>query len=131
MDLPVLVLEKEPQLRSLIRAILSKHGFRILEARDRLTALASVKALDGAMTVIVSSFSMPELNGDAFARIVKADFPDTPVLLMVSGATESGKAVYTTHSKVSANGNSLSVSSKGVNPVGQTVDATVAYDKQK
>jgi CheY-like chemotaxis protein len=40
------------------------------------------------MTVIVSSFSMPELNGDAFARIVKADFPDTPVLLMVSGATE-------------------------------------------
>jgi len=88
MDLPVLVLEKEPQLRSLIRTILSKHGFRILEARDRLTALESVKALDGAMTVIVSSFSMPELNGDAFARIVKADFPDTPVLLMVSGATE-------------------------------------------
>jgi hypothetical protein len=44
---------------------------------------------------------------------------------------KSGKAVYTTHSKVSTDGNSLSVSSKGVNPVGQSVDATVAYDKQK
>ena len=44
---------------------------------------------------------------------------------------KGGKAVYTTHSKLAADGNSLSVSSKGVNPLGQTVDATVAYDKQK
>jgi hypothetical protein len=42
-----------------------------------------------------------------------------------------GKTVYTAHSKVSADGNSLAVSSKGVNPLGQNVDATVAYDKQK
>jgi hypothetical protein len=44
---------------------------------------------------------------------------------------KGGKAVYTTHSKVSTDGNSLSVSSKGVNPLGQTVAANVAYDKQK
>lgn len=44
---------------------------------------------------------------------------------------KGGKAVYTTRSKVSADGNVLSVSVKGVNAVGQTVDAEVAYDKQK
>jgi hypothetical protein len=43
---------------------------------------------------------------------------------------KGGKAVYTTHSKVSADGNTLSVSSKGVNPLGKTVDGNVAYDKQ-
>jgi hypothetical protein len=44
---------------------------------------------------------------------------------------KGGKAVYTTHSKVAADGNSLSVSSKGVNPSGQNVEATVFYDKAK
>jgi hypothetical protein len=44
---------------------------------------------------------------------------------------KGGKAVYTAHSKVAPDGNSLSVSSKGVNPLGQTVDASAAYDKQK
>jgi hypothetical protein len=44
---------------------------------------------------------------------------------------KGGKSVYTVHSKVSADGNSLSVASKGLNPMGQTVDADVVYDKQK
>ena len=88
MNLPVLIVGNEPQLRSLIRAILSKQGFPILEAPDGLTALTSIQDLGGALTVIVSTFSMSEINGDAFARQVKAQFPDTSILLMVSGATE-------------------------------------------
>ena len=44
---------------------------------------------------------------------------------------KGGKAIYTTHSKVSTDGNSLSVVSKGVNPLGDTVEGTVVYDKQK
>lgn len=44
---------------------------------------------------------------------------------------KGGKAVYTTHSKLGADGKSLAVSAKGVNPMGMTVDAEVAYDKQK
>ena len=44
---------------------------------------------------------------------------------------KGGKAVYTTHSKVSIDGNLLSVHTKGLNPMGQTVEADVVYDKQK
>lgn len=44
---------------------------------------------------------------------------------------KGGKTVYTAHSKVSTDGNSLSVASKGVNPLGQTVDGNVVYDKEK
>ena len=44
---------------------------------------------------------------------------------------KGGKVVYTAHSKLSTGGNSLLVSSKGLNPLGQTVDANVVYDKQK
>jgi len=45
--------------------------------------------------------------------------------------TKGGKTVYTTHSKLSADGNSLSVTSKGLNPTGKEVAGTVVYDKQK
>lgn len=44
---------------------------------------------------------------------------------------KGGKTVYTTHSKVAADGNSLSVTAKGLNAAGQTIDASVHYDKQK
>jgi hypothetical protein len=44
---------------------------------------------------------------------------------------KGGKAIYTTHSVVSTDGNTLSVASKGVNPLGDTVEGTVVYDKQK
>jgi CheY-like chemotaxis protein len=90
MSLPVLIVDSEPQLRSLIRAVLAKHGFSILEAHDGVSALTTVKRLGGAMTLIVSSFSMPGLDGAALARLVRAQFPKTPILLMFSGATACG-----------------------------------------
>lgn len=87
MSLPVLIVDKEPQIRSLIRTVLSKHGFPILEAPDGTSALSTVKYLNGAATVIVSGFSLPGLDGAALARLVKAQFPTTPILLMSSEAT--------------------------------------------
>jgi hypothetical protein len=43
---------------------------------------------------------------------------------------KGGKAVYTTHSKLSADGKSLSVNAKGTNPLGVVVEGTSVYDKQ-
>lgn len=42
--------------------------------------------------------------------------------------TKGGKVVYTTHSKLS--GNTLTVHVKGVNPSGQTIDATSVYERE-
>jgi DNA-binding response OmpR family regulator len=83
MNLPVLVLEKDLQVRSLIRVVLSKHGYPTLEAQDASSALAFVKNFNGALTIIVGSLSMSDI-----ARLVKAYFPGTSILLMFSGATE-------------------------------------------
>jgi len=44
---------------------------------------------------------------------------------------KGGKIVYTAHSKVATDGKSVTVNAKGVNSLGQTIDATVVYDKQK
>jgi hypothetical protein len=44
---------------------------------------------------------------------------------------KGGKAIYTAHSTVSTDGNTLSVATQGVNPLGDTVEGTVVYNKQK
>jgi hypothetical protein len=44
--------------------------------------------------------------------------------------SKGGKAVYTTHSKLSADGKTLTVTAKGTNATGQAVEGTVVYDKQ-
>jgi hypothetical protein len=44
---------------------------------------------------------------------------------------KGGKAIYTAHTVVSTDGNTLTVGTQGVNPLGDTVEGTVVYDKQK
>src|SRR4051812_3980765 len=43
---------------------------------------------------------------------------------------KGGKTVYTTHSKLSADGKSLTVASKGLNVLGKEVEGDVVYDKK-
>lgn len=44
--------------------------------------------------------------------------------------SKGGKVSYTTHSKVSKDGKTVTVASKGTNAAGQTVDGITVYDKQ-
>jgi hypothetical protein len=44
--------------------------------------------------------------------------------------SKGGKVIYTTHSKVSKDGKTLTVTSKGTNSTGQVVDFITTYDKQ-
>jgi DNA-binding NtrC family response regulator len=79
-------------MRSLVRAVLSKHGFLTVEAADGMSALSTLKNMDGAVGLLVSAFSMPGLDGETLASLMKAQFPNTPILLMSSERTacESG-----------------------------------------
>jgi hypothetical protein len=44
---------------------------------------------------------------------------------------KGGKAIYTAHTVVSTDGSTLTVATQGVNPLGDTVEGTVVYEKQK
>jgi hypothetical protein len=43
---------------------------------------------------------------------------------------KGGKTVYTAHSKVSADGKSMTVQVKGTNAIGKPIEGTAVYDKQ-
>jgi CheY-like chemotaxis protein len=84
--LPVLLVDDKPQVRSLIRAILSKHGFQVLEVGDGVSALSAVRAQNGAISIMVSDYDMPGIDGGILARRVKEQFPTIPILLVSSNA---------------------------------------------
>ena len=103
------------------------------ETGGDLTVKVVGTAADGKK--IALTYSVP--TGGGGGKIVESSSYDG-----VSGKTigpneremsymKAGKPVYTAHSKLSADGNTLTVNTKGVNPVGQTVEAEVVYDKQK
>jgi two-component system OmpR family response regulator len=85
--LPVLLVDDEPQVRSLIRAILSKQGFQILEAADGERALSTVEALHGEIAIMIGDYSMPGLTGGTLAKLVRGQFPAIPILLVSSAAS--------------------------------------------
>ena len=66
---PVLLVDDEPQVRSLIRAILSKHGFQVLEAADGERALSTVQA----HTMVQSASWLPIIPCRVWMAVLSLD----------------------------------------------------------
>jgi hypothetical protein len=86
-------------------------------------------------TPIAVSFSVPAAGGAG--KLIEGSSYDG-VSGKRHGANEretmykkGGKTVYTTHSKVADDGNTLVSTSKGINVLGQKVEGEVFYDKQQ
>lgn len=83
-DFPILLVDDDPQIRRFIQAVLSKHGFQVLEVPDGVSALATVRKLDGAISLLVSDYSMPGLDGGILSRRLRDHFPAIPILLITA-----------------------------------------------
>jgi hypothetical protein len=79
----------------------------------------TIPAAGGKGSVVVAS---PFYDGVFGKRLG----PNERVVSYMKG----GKAVFTVHAKVSADGSTLALSSKGLSAWGQTVDSNVFYNKQ-
>ena len=66
----VLVVEDDSSVRSLVRSILQKHGYRVLEADCADTCLALLKHHDGPLDLLLSDVVMPGMSGlELYQRI--------------------------------------------------------------
>jgi two-component system, cell cycle sensor histidine kinase and response regulator CckA len=83
----VMVVDDEEGVRKLARRALELAGFRVIEARDGMEALA---LLDDAAPVdlLCADMNMPILSGDEMARQFRLRQPDLKVLY-VSGYVDS------------------------------------------
>ena len=86
-DERLLVVEDEDALRSLTRRVLTRAGYRILEAREGFEALFIAGQFPDHIDLLVTDVVMPEMGGVELARRLTELRPDLKVLF-VSGYTD-------------------------------------------
>ncbi len=83
----VLLAEDEPMVSSFIRKTLELYGYRVLEAKDGISALAMLKAHDGDIGLLLTDLMMPNMGGRELAKSFLELRPESHVLFM-SGYTD-------------------------------------------
>jgi two-component system cell cycle sensor histidine kinase/response regulator CckA len=83
----ILLVEDERPVRSTVRRLLERHGYKVLEAGNGQEALDIVVARSADIDLVLSDMVMPGIGGMELATRVRALSPTLPVLLM-TGYTE-------------------------------------------
>lgn len=81
----ILIVEDDGELRRLFARVLEKNGYQVETAENGAQAL---KVLDrGYVDLIISDVMMPEMDGNALVRALRADGALTPVLMITARGT--------------------------------------------
>jgi len=83
----VLVVEDEPQVRSLMHLMLTRAGYTVLVAKDGAQAVGLAAQHGPALDLVITDVVMPGMSGRQVADIVRATYPSLPVLF-ISGYTD-------------------------------------------
>jgi DNA-binding NtrC family response regulator len=80
----VLVVDDDPALRFLMHGILEGHGLEVVTAESAVEALTMLEGID----VVVSDYSMPDMDGMEFLEKIRATNPALPFILVTSQGSE-------------------------------------------
>ena len=84
----VLVVDDEPLIREIVRALLEDEGYAVECAADGVEALAVVDA--ASVDVVISDVVMPRLDGRTLAHRLRSRRKALPIVLMSANRSESG-----------------------------------------
>jgi CheY-like chemotaxis protein len=84
----LLVVEDEGAVRELVRAALTRGGYRVLAARDGEEALTRAAAYEGRIDLLLTDVVMPGLNGRELALRFRQARPDARVIFMSGFASD-------------------------------------------
>ncbi|HVH62610.1 MAG TPA: response regulator transcription factor [Candidatus Dormibacteraeota bacterium] len=84
MAAPILVVDDDPKIVSLVKTYLEREGFRVITAGDGRSALAAYREFQPAL--IVLDLMLPELDGLALMRIIRERSAVPIVMLSARGS---------------------------------------------
>jgi CheY-like chemotaxis protein len=80
-DGSVLLIEDEPQVRIMAKIMLTRLGYKVLEAKDGVDALEIFQQHQDEIRCVLSDLTMPRLNGWETLAALRKLSPDIPVIL--------------------------------------------------
>lgn len=78
----VLVIEDEDSVRSLIKLLLERNGFTVVEASGGEAAIAAMESMPSPPRLLLTDVVMPKMNGPEVVERIRARYPDVRVLYM-------------------------------------------------
>ena len=87
----ILVVDDEPDIRQLLKIVLEKEGYVVIEAEDGEQAIALVKA-DPALSLVVMDIMMPKMNGVSAASEIRA-VSSVPILFLTAKSADTDKVL--------------------------------------
>ena len=82
----ILVVEDDPEIRSMLCLFLRQCSFRIVEAADGLEGLC--KAMEQKFDLVVTDWQMPHLDGLTLCNRLSLDLPYEVPILVTSGTPD-------------------------------------------
>jgi DNA-binding response OmpR family regulator len=88
-----LIVEDEPQVRSLIGIVLEAAGYGVFEAANGVDALEMIRKRLEPYNLIILDLHMPQMDGFEFLyRLKRHERSSTPVLVLTAHEVSCGKA---------------------------------------
>ena len=86
-DLKILVVDDESRMRKLVNDLLSKHGYKVIEAVDGEDALDKFYT-DKDISLIILDVMMPKMNGYEVCRQIRKD-SKIPIVMLTAKSEEN------------------------------------------
>ena len=78
----ILIVDDEPSIRDVGKAILARHGYRVLTAGNGAEAMTAYVPRQDEIALVITDLGMPEMGGGALARALSRLKPTQKILFM-------------------------------------------------
>jgi two-component system, cell cycle sensor histidine kinase and response regulator CckA len=78
----ILLVEDEPDILKLVKIVLERNGFTVLEARDAETAVRIAGKQQGNIDLLITDVMLPGMNGIELADCLQSEHPGLKILFM-------------------------------------------------
>ena len=82
----VLVVDDEPSVRTIVRLILEKAGYEVLEAENGETAIEALNTGENRLVldVVICDIRMPKINGVQAIEYFQREYPHVPIIVLTA-----------------------------------------------
>jgi len=88
----ILIIEDDPDIRSVLRQILEWEGYTVVDAQDGLQGMR--RFLEAPCDLVITDLLMPGMSGSAVISKLRRRFPDLKIIAISGGGIAYGPCGY-------------------------------------